>query len=73
MCRQNSVSVEFLSQKNDASLWALGSHSKKRPHNLTFGRMYDGHLLDILEFGLENYKSLNTFKVTPTHAKARHR
>ena len=60
---QNSVSIEFLSQKNDASLWALGSHSKKRPHNLTFGRMYDGHVLDILEFGLENYKSLNEFKV----------
>ena len=58
---QNSVSVEFLCQKNDASLWVLGSHSKKRPHNLTFGRMYDGHVLDMLEFGLENYKSLQEF------------
>jgi len=24
--------------------------------------MYDGHVLDILEFGLENYKSLQDFK-----------
>jgi len=59
---ENNVSIEFLAQKNDASLWVLGSHSKKRPHNLTFGRMYDGHVLDILEFGLENYKGLHEFR-----------
>lgn len=57
------MSIEFLAQKNDASLWGLGTHSKKRPHNLTLGRMYDGHVLDILEFGVENYKSLKDFKV----------
>lgn len=28
-------SLEFLTQKNDCSLFALGSHTKKRPNNLT--------------------------------------
>ena len=59
---ENNASVEFLCQKNDASLFVMGSHTKKRPHNLVFGRTYDGHVLDMLEFGVENYKGIDTFK-----------
>ena len=39
-----------------------GNHNKKRPHNIIMGRMYDYQLLDMVELGLENFKSLQEFK-----------
>ena len=35
---EDPSSLEFLSEKNDASLLLLASHSKKRPHNLVMVR-----------------------------------
>jgi len=49
---EDASSVEFLAKVNDASLFAYGSHSKKRPHNLVLGRLFDAQLLDMFEFGL---------------------
>lgn len=46
---EDPASLEFFSQKNDASLLLFASHSKKRPNNLTFVRTFDGKVLDILE------------------------
>lgn len=40
----------------------LGSHSKKRPHNLTLGRLYDFHLFDCLELGVEHHRPIRDFK-----------
>lgn len=51
--------LEFLSQKTDCSLFAFGSHSKKRPNNLVLGRMFDYHLYDMVEVGVEGYKSIH--------------
>jgi len=56
-------SVEFLTQKNDTSLFMLGSSTKKRPNNLILGRTFDGHILDMLELGFDNFKSIDDFKV----------
>lgn len=51
-----------------AYLWLLlfctlqyGSHSKKRPNNLTIGRTYDHHIYDLVELGVENFKPLESF------------
>lgn len=38
-----------------------GSHSKKRPDNLVIGRMYDHHVYDLVEVGVENFKSIVSF------------
>lgn len=50
-------SVEFLTRKNECGLFAIGSHSKKRPHNLTVGRIYNNSVLDMYEFGISQYVS----------------
>ncbi len=51
-------SLEFLSQKNDASLLVVGNDSKKRPHNLCFVRMFDHHVLDMVEFSVVGFRSI---------------
>ncbi|KAI5673025.1 hypothetical protein M9H77_13389 [Catharanthus roseus] len=63
------TSLEFFSVKTDCSIFVLGSHSKKRPNNLVFGRTYDHHIYDLVEVGVENFKSTESFsydkKLTP--------
>ncbi|KAL7633541.1 UNVERIFIED_CONTAM: hypothetical protein RMT77_016074 [Armadillidium vulgare] len=55
---EDVVPLEKFAQQYDSSLFGLINHSKKRPHNLILGRMFDYHLLDMVELGLEQYKSL---------------
>jgi len=59
---EDSTSIEFLSKKNDASLFLFGSNSKKRPSNLVFGRLFNYQLLDMIEVGVENFQSMKDFK-----------
>lgn len=60
---EDQTALEFMTQKNDSSHFVLGTHSKKRPNNLVLGRTYDGHLLDMFELGMEDFKALEDFKV----------
>lgn len=46
---EDASSLEFFSRKNDASLILFGSHSKKRPHCLTWIRCFGGEVLDMIE------------------------
>lgn len=55
------TSLDFFSLKTDCSLFIYGSHSKKRPNNLVMGRMYDHHVYDLVEVGVENFRSMETF------------
>jgi len=60
---EDASSLEFFAEKQDASLFVVGSHSKKRPNNLTFARTFDYKLLDMFELSVTNYKSCQEFKV----------
>lgn len=59
---EDSSSIEFFSEKNDASLFMIGSNSKKRPNNIVLARTYDHQVLDLIELGIENPKYLHDFK-----------
>merc|ERR1711881_810975 len=59
---EDITSLEFLSKMNDASLFMFGCHSKKRPHNIIIGRMFDHQLLDMIELGVMKYQSLQSIK-----------
>uniref|UniRef100_UPI003EBF7410 ribosome production factor 2 homolog n=1 Tax=Danio rerio TaxID=7955 RepID=UPI003EBF7410 len=60
---EDSTALEFFSKKSDCSLFLFGSHNKKRPNNLIFGRMFDFHVLDMFELGIENFRSLTDIKM----------
>ncbi|XP_075059027.1 ribosome production factor 2 homolog [Mixophyes fleayi] len=59
---EDQTSLEFFAKKSDCSLFVFGSHNKKRPNNLIFGRMFDFHVLDMIELGVEKYISLKEIK-----------
>jgi len=68
---EDETPLERFGTKYDASLFAFGSHSKKRPNNVVFGRLHRFHLLDAFEMGVQEFRSLKDFKtaVSPLGAK----
>lgn len=61
---EDAASVEFFSRSNDCSLFVYGSHTKKRPHNIVFGRLFDYQILDMVEVGIDErtFKSMASFE-----------
>ncbi|KAK3096760.1 hypothetical protein FSP39_003001 [Pinctada imbricata] len=56
---EDETPLEFFAKKSDASLFLFGSHSKKRPNNLVLGRMFDFHVLDMIELGIDKFTSMS--------------
>ena len=40
----------------------FGSNSKKRANTLVVGRLFDGNVMDMFEFAIEEFKPLEEFK-----------
>ena len=61
---EDASSLEFFSEKNDASLLVFGSSQKKRPHAMTFIRTFGHKVLDMLELYLDNesFRTMAQFK-----------
>jgi ribosome production factor 2 len=52
----NAEDVSKFFDSKDGSLIVIGSNSKKRPNNLIFGRLFDSHFLDLVEFKLNSFE-----------------
>ena len=61
---EDASSVEFWSDKNDASMFVVGQSTKKRPNGMTFIRTFDHKVLDMCEVGVDKFVSMNEFKVS---------
>jgi ribosome production factor 2 len=61
---EDASSLEFFSEKNDASLLLFGNSQKKRPHTMTFIRTFGYKLLDMLELHLDadSFRAVSQFK-----------
>ena len=57
-------SIEFWAGKNDASLFVFGHSTKKRPNGLTFIRLFDGRIFDMVEVGVDNFVGMTEFTVS---------
>ncbi|XP_063719160.1 ribosome production factor 2 homolog [Symsagittifera roscoffensis] len=58
---EDPTPVEKFCRKNDASLFSLSRHSKKKPNALICGRLYNGNILDMFEFLVEDLKPVSNF------------
>ncbi|KAK8373782.1 hypothetical protein O3P69_017388 [Scylla paramamosain] len=53
--------VERLGQKHDASLFCYVARTKKHQNNMVIGRMFNHHLLDLIEVDVSDFRSLAKF------------
>jgi ribosome production factor 2 len=60
---EDTASLEFWAQKNDASMFLIGQSTKKRPDGLVLARLFDGNVLDMCELGVDKFVSMSEFKV----------
>jgi len=61
---EDPSTIEFFADKTDSSLFMYGCNSKKRPNNLITGRLFDQHILDMFEFGVQKFRSMKDFSTT---------
>ena len=54
--------LDFYSERTQASFIAISSSTKKRPHALTFARMYDHQVLDMVQVEIQGIKLMEQFK-----------
>uniref|UniRef100_A0A7E5A108 Ribosome production factor 2 homolog n=1 Tax=Panagrellus redivivus TaxID=6233 RepID=A0A7E5A108_PANRE len=62
---EDETELERHTRKFDASLFLFGCNQKKRPNSVIFGRMFDGHVLDMFEMQITNYIAATAFKQPP--------
>ena len=54
-------SIQFLSQKNECSMFLFGQSVKKRPNSVVFGRLFTYEITDMIELSIEAYNPILEF------------
>lgn len=52
--------LENFCKRYDCSHFMLGSHTKKRPNNITLGRLFNFQMLDMIEFGIKSFSGIGS-------------
>ncbi|KAI1726257.1 brix domain-containing protein [Ditylenchus destructor] len=58
---EDDTGIVKFAQKFDSSLFLFGSHSKKHPNSLIFGRMHDYQVLDMVDLSIKKFISSDKF------------
>lgn len=53
--------IERIADRHDAAFVCFGSHNKKRPNNMILHRMYNHQVLDMIELGIKDCKTMQEF------------
>ena len=60
---EDDSEVERLSRSKDLSLFCIAGNNKKRPNSIIMGRLFDYHVLDMMEFTIDpaGYRASESF------------
>lgn len=58
---EDASGIEKVAYKHDAGFVCFGNHNKKRPNNMILTRMYNIKVLDMLEFGINECKTMQDY------------
>lgn len=58
---EDASAIERIADRHDAGFICFGNHNKKRPNNMIIHRLYNHQILDMLEVGIEELKTLQDF------------
>lgn len=61
---EDDSEIERLSRSKDLSLFAIASNNKKHPNSIIMGRLFDYHVLDMMEFTIDpaSYRASESFE-----------
>lgn len=62
---EDDSAIERMSRSKDMSLFCIAGNNKKRPNSLIMGRLFDYHILDMMEFTIDpaSYRASESFQV----------
>eukprot|EP00210_Caulerpa_lentillifera_P006362 g6077.t1 len=55
------LELERLGRLKNCALFVVANHTKSKPNNLVFGRLFDHQLYDLIELGIQSFTPITSF------------